>query len=417
MRTSREAHDLAVRHVGAGSAHQLRAAHNLAYTLTREQGSKRPEKERAEEAFKVIESALSAARINPAIAEGNVDFLGAERQYGVLLCDFRSPDDGIRRFWDVAAIARKHHGDDSLTEELAFFNLARCLVDRGEPEGIWMMVRTYRMHASRDEHSPWTLAYLAQTVATWQCDAGRATECAEFTDKALAHAAAMPAGEVRSVRIARIRPTQVRALVLQGKPEEAEALAAQFLIEPHWGEEFLNIFRSEALRLSGRFDDAVRAADKAISIARAKGRANGQLGWMLAQRGLAELESGNPAQALVSVEEAMPLLSETVPWKIDRGVVPLAYGRALLANGRAAEALEALRQSYGFWLGHDPKSVWAAEAEYWFGQAYIASGDVKRGRWMVAEAKRVLAKSPFKLHQRLVAGASQVAAAAAPSTR
>ena len=212
-----------------------------------------------------------------------------------------------------------------------------------------------------------------------------------------------------------MRPTQVRALILQGKPEEAEALAAQFLIEPRCCEQTLNIVRSEALRLAGRFEEAARAADKAISIARAKG-GGFELAWMLAQQGLAELESGNPTQALASVEQAMPLMSEAWPAEIDWGVVPLAYGRALLANGRTAEALEALRQSYGFWLGHDPKSVWAAEAEYWFGQAYIANGDAKRGRWMVAEAKRALAKSPFKLHQR-VAGTSLVAAAAAPSSR
>jgi len=159
-----------------------------------------------------------------------------------------------------------------------------------------------------------------------------------------------------------------------------------------------------------------RAADEAVSTARAKGRAGGQLTWMLAQRGLAELESGTPTRALTSAEQAMNMLSETTAWEIDRGVVPLAYGRALLANGRAAEALEPLRQSYGFWLGHDPKSVWAAEAEYWFGQAWIANGDVKRGRWMVAEAKRALAKSPFKLHQMLVAGTPQVAAGS-PSSR
>jgi len=36
---------------------------------------------------------------------------------------------------------------------------------------------------------------------------------------------------------------------------------------------------------------------------------------------------------------------------------------------------------------------------------------------MVAEAKRALAKSPYKLHQRLVAGASPVPAAAAPPAR
>ena len=412
---SREAYDLAVRHFGAGSAHQLKAAQDLTWTLIREWGSKRPKKDRAEEAFTVVESALGAARSNPTIAEGNVDLLGAELSYGVLLCEFRSPDDGIRRFWDVAAIARKHHGDDSLTEEVALLKLADCLWGRaGDPEAVWMMVRAYRMAASRDE--PWVLAYLAGNVAGMQCDAGRVAECVEFVDKALVHAAAMPPGAVRSRRIAGVRPTQVRALILQGKPEEAEALAAQFLIEPRCCEQTLNIVRSEALRLAGRFEEAARAADKAISIARAKG-GGFELAWMLAQQGLAELESGNPTQALASVEQAMPLMSEAWPAEIDWGVVPLAYGRALLANGRTAEALEALRQSYGFWLGHDPKSVWAAEAEYWFGQAYIANGDAKRGRWMVAEAKRALAKSPFKLHQRLVAGTSLVAAAAAPSSR
>ena len=250
-----------------------------------------------------------------------------------------------------------------------------------------------------------------------QCDAGRVAECAEFVDKALVHAAAMPPGEVRSRRIATLRPTQVRALILQGKPEEAEALAAQFLIEPRCCEQTLNIV-SERGPSARRAASTKRCAQPTKRSRLPKRRAAVfELAWILAQHGLAELESGNPAQALASAEQAMPLMSEAWPSEIDWGVVPLAYGRALLANGRAAEALEPLRQSYGFWLGHDPKSVWAAEAEYWFGQAYIANGDAKRGRWMVAEAKRALAKSPFKLHQRLVAGASQVAAAAAPSTR
>ena len=126
---SREAHDLAVRHFGAGSAQQLRAAHALASTLIDSYGSKRPENDRAEEAFTVIESALDAARSNPAIAEGNVDLLNAELLYGVLLCRFRNSDDGIRRCRDVAAIASKHHGDESLTVELAFEHLAECLAE------------------------------------------------------------------------------------------------------------------------------------------------------------------------------------------------------------------------------------------------------------------------------------------------
>ena len=104
--------------------------------MTRHGGSNRSEKDRAEEALTVAESALAAARSNPAIAEGNVDLLEAKLRYGVLLCDFRSPDDGIRRFWDVAAIARKHHGDASLPEELAFFHLAECLVDARRPKKV-----------------------------------------------------------------------------------------------------------------------------------------------------------------------------------------------------------------------------------------------------------------------------------------
>ena len=415
---SREAHDLAVRHFGAGSAQQLRAAQALTSTLIESYGSKRPENDRAEEAFTVIESALDAARSNPAIAEGNVDLLNAELLYGGLLCTFRSSDDGIRRCRNVAAIASKHHGDESLTVELAFERLAECLRRHGDlAGGASMAVSAYRMATSRDEPSPWRLAQMAHIVVDMLCNLDRGAECAEFTDKALVHAAAMPSGEAKSQTIGALRLAQLRVLILQGRTEEAEALAAQFLIEPLCCELTLRLVRSWALRLGGRDDEAARAADQAISVARAKGGLFDQQPWLLAWRGLAELDSGRPAQALASAEQAMSLMTKAFLSTIESADVYLAYGRALLANGRAAEALEPLRQSYGARLGHDPKSVWAAEAKYWFGQAYIASGEAKRGRWMVAEAKRALAKSPYKLHQSLVAGASKVAAAAAPSTR
>lgn len=75
----------------------------------------------------------------------------------------------------------------------------------------------------------------------------------------------------------------------------------------------------------------------------------------------------------------------------------LVHGQALLAVGRAADAAK----RYGYWLAHEPKSEWAAEGKYWFAQAYLANGDVKRGRWMEAEAQRTLAQSPFKPHRAL----------------
>ena len=54
-----------------------------------------------------------------------------------------------------------------------------------------------------------------------------------------------------------------------------------------------------------------------------------------------------------------------------------------------------------FWLGHDPGSVWAAEADYWFGRALAANGEARRGQRMVSQAQRTLATSPFKSHREL----------------
>ena len=409
---AKEAYDLATRHAGAGSAYQLRAARTLAYVLGNRLGSGRSAADRAEEAFKVLEDALAAARSNPAITDGNVDRLDAELRYGALLCKYRSVDEGMRRLWEAAALGRTHHGEDSLPVEVAHYHLGECLWERDDPEAVWLKASAYRMAASRGEQSEWVLALLANEVAILHLNAGRAGKSAEFATKASIHAAAMPAGEIRSRMLSNIGVTQVIGLIQQGQLEEAEALADQLLMDPRCCEQSLHMHRSEALRLSGRFEAAALAADRALSVARSKRVDGFELAQHLTARGSAELELNHRAQALATLEEAISL----APLPQSAIFLSLAYGRALLTNGRAAEALEALRQSYGFWLGHDPKSVWAAEAEYWFGQAWIANGDAKRGRWMVAEAKRALAKSPFKLHQRLVAGTPQVAAGS-PSSR
>ena len=134
---------------------------------------------------------------------------------------------------------------------------------------------------------------VAVHVAAMVCDLERGAECAEFTDKALVHAAAMPSGEAKSRTMGILRLAQVRVLILQGTTDEAEALAAQFLIEPLCCEQTLHLVRSYALRLGGRVDEAARAADQAISMARAKGGLFEQA-WLLAWRGLAELDSGRP---------------------------------------------------------------------------------------------------------------------------
>jgi tetratricopeptide (TPR) repeat protein len=407
---AREAYDLATGHVGAGSTYQLRAAQTLAYVLVNRGGSKRSAADRAEEAFKVLEEALTAARSSPAIKEGNVDLLNAEARYGALLCTFRSVDEGMRRLWEVAGLGRKHHGDDSLPVELAYYQLGECLWERDDPEAVWLKADAYRMAEKRGEHSEGVLAMLANDVATLHCNAGRAVACAEFSNKASIHASAIPAEKIRSQALSSIGVTQARALILRGKADEAEALASQLLIDPRCCEQGLHMVRSEALRLNGRFEDAVLAADKAISIARSKRVNSWELATHLATRGMAELELNHPAQALTALDEAMSMTPTPDVPTFEGGWASryLAYGRALLANNRTAEALEPLRQSYGLWLGQDANSVWAAEAKYWFGRAWIANGEGNRGRRMVAEARKALQASPLPLHRALAAQADRI---------
>jgi hypothetical protein len=90
--------------------------------------------------------------------------------------------------------------------------------------------------------------------------------------------------------------------------------------------------------------------------------------------------------------------------KIPRGglfdLLSFAHPRILIADGRASEAIEPLRRTYGHWLSTRPDSPYTAEALYWFGQAYVAVGD-PRGRWMVAQSRQALAKSPNQAHRRL----------------
>ena len=102
------------------------------------------------------------------------------------------------------------------------------------------------------------------------------------------------------------------------------------------------------------------------------------------------------------IDEARGLMEER--HKIPRGglfdLLSFAHPRILIADGRASEAIEPLRRTYGHWLSTRPDSPYTAEALYWFGQAYLASGD-QRGRWMVAQARESLAKSPVATHRRL----------------
>ncbi len=155
---------------------------------------------------------------------------------------------------------------------------------------------------------------------------------------------------------------------------------------------------SFAQRQNERYAEAVRTAQTIIERCRATKRSALMAceARPLREMALAELGWGRNVEAMATMQECLKSAR-----KLDNDPnTALAYGRALLANGRAQEALEPLRMAYGAWLSsNQPGGVFAAEVEYWFGQAWIAHGEVKRGRWMMAEARRVLAKSALPSHR------------------
>ena len=400
---AREAHDLAVRHFGAGSMRHVETAHNMVPALLGGVVGDRPRERQVAEAFAVLESALTAARANPAVEKGNPVLLKAEALHGLLVCDFRDFDEGRRMLEEAAAMAKVHHTDDSEPLGTAMAFLGRCLVqNRRHLEAIGITMTAYETMARRAEPAVHVLADIAASIARMQCDAGRVAPCAEYTAKALEHAAAMPSGEIRARALGFLRPPQVMALLLQGKTNEAIALADEFLREPYCCEATLTSFRGQALRLEGRYAEAVQALDKAIAISTAKSPQVERFRlWPLVHRANAQLDLQQPVEALATIEQARPLLAKYPGFGTGLGLAHLVLGRALLVNGRAAEALEPLRESHDFWLGHDPGSVWAAEADYWFGRALAANGEARRGQHMVSQAQRTLATSPFKSHREL----------------
>ena len=125
---------------------------------------------------------------------------------------------------------------------------------------------------------------------------------------------------------------------------------------------------------------------------------------MLVNRAAIELALGQSVQAPATVESALPALADgDLTARAIEANAHMSFGQALLAVGRSPEAIEPLREAYGYGLAHEPKSEWAAEAEYWFAQAYRANGDARRGRWMEVEAQRTLAQSSFKPHRTVAA--------------
>jgi eukaryotic-like serine/threonine-protein kinase len=401
-----EALDLATRHFGEGSRQQLKVASRHAALIAKVPLD--PRSDGRPEALALLERVLDHARRRTDFVESSAEYLDALGSYGAWLCNSKGREyEGLRVLWNVAGKVREAYGPSALQLELPLGYLAACLNNLGDPAAEGFPIMAYEVAAARERPPTSNLMRRAEFVFIELVGRRRLEQARSYYDEAMKNSAAFPEDSLRDKYIARLQPSLYVMLARTGKSEEAEALAAPAIAEFDARQSALFLPQAVPARLglsfaqreNGHFEAAIGTALRLEALCQKR-----IWNWCITDarvaRAAAQLDAGDAAAAIESAEQALEHRQQFwfSPPAADLGVI---VGRARLANGRAQDALEPLRQAYGFWLGHDPYSAWAAEAEYWFGKAWIANGEAKRGRWMVAQARQELAKSPVASHRAL----------------
>jgi len=399
-----EALETARRYFGDGSRQQLKVV--LPYALRIFFFGERADAER------LIETSLAQARARPDGVTSSIEYQNVNTEHMTTLCESERSAEMLSRLWEAVTTARAAHGESSVQLERQLEALGACLSAVDDPTASRFNEDIYAIAAAR-ERPPSTHLMRRAEEALDSAMSERDWKAAErYYQSAIENAQAITDPPLRERLTRGLAMSRVCLLAHRGDTEEAEQFAAPMVAS--FDTEFGLIGRltpgqnsfwsclSFAQRQNGRYAEAVRTAQTIIERCRATklSRLTACEVRPLREKALAELEWGHDVEAMATMQEHLK-----GGRKLDKDPnSAIAYGRSLLANGRAQEALEPLRMAYGAWLSsNQPRSAHAAEAEYWFGQAWIVNGEVKRGRWMMAEAQRTLAQSPLPSHRALAA--------------
>lgn len=393
-----EAYQLATRNFGAGSRERLKVVEELAFHLS---FLKNPHTRPVD----LLRSELEAAQTRPDVVD-TLEFLTAKASYGRFLYRDGQHAEGMRQMQSAVETIRSSYGASSLQLELPLSWTYEVLRNLNDPTAIGFLQESLRVAAARERPPSTNLLRRSEYVLYVALGDHRLEMAEDAYQQAIANLPAVPEEALQSKFALRLVPGRVALLALSGRTLEAETLGTSSdasLATFYWSWQLIGL--SLAQRQNGRYAAAVETTRRYEQMCAAMKGSTAFPPCMfvaLSLRTMAQLDAGDPAAALRSANQALEFRKEF--WSDPGGAnLGLAVGRARLANGLAKEAIEPLRQAYGYWLSCDPRSHWAAETEYWFGRAWIASGNVKRGRWMVAEAKSALATSPFRTHRALSA--------------
>ena len=399
-----EALETANRHFGEGSRQHLKVARPYAELTDMLRDGL--------EARRVLAQALDHARRRTDGVTSSFEYRDATSLFAAHLCHSERVAEGLSLLRESLATARAAYGESSVQVERLLLAQADCESGGGSADML-LWEEVFKVAAARERPPSTNLMRRAEEAFGFALNARNYEAAERYYQSAIDNSRAVADPALRERLMLNIRIERVCLLANRGDADEAEAFAAP--IAKLASEEFarhgritfaqapLQTCLSFAQRQNGRFDEAARTAQAFVMRCRASKLPYKQPceGRGLIAQALAELDAGRNAEALATIEERLKFDDEGCGTQQN---LCLAYGRALLANGRPTEALEPLRLAYGVYLESADSTSFAAEAEYWFGQAWIANGDIKRGRWMVAEAKKILATSKLRSHQTLANG-------------
>jgi serine/threonine-protein kinase len=375
------------------------------------------------EGSRVLEEAWREAVESQLMGAAHPAKLRLQSQLGLQLCRAGRADEGNQLLRESAELARSHHGPDSYIRAVTVANWGVAETECGNLKSAIGLLREGYAITSADE-PPGSLGRLvgAANLGWVLLRAFQPLEALPLLAEAEEIQKKLPEEMNRGTRW--VNQFQlVRATTMLGDNERARQLAEDLLQKAEgsmsnpWRAGLARWSLARALRLGGDPVAAESVADVGLANARVHPRLE-FLETFIAEVGAIKLALGKYGEVLRLLDEAMaPLLSKPhVPlrWPYDSQNF-VWRGQALLKLQRIDEARQSFARAYAYWPTFDPDHPMAAEAAWWYGHSLIATGEVKRGKAMVAEARPRLAAS-FLPHLRPLATAPAPIALAANST-
>jgi hypothetical protein len=359
--TLMQANAIALEFFGEGSRPQLRVVGPLSQWTS---GIKDPA-----EGMRILDSALEQARRRGDDVTGSVEYLMTTAEHLAWLCrEEASAVAAQAQAYQIMDKVRSAHGPTSAQYEKFIVVASPCIGLSGPGEAA----DAYDIAAARERPPSTNLLRRAQLAYDWAVGSYDWALAEHFYQAATKNFDAIPEPELRARLTRPLRQERVCHLTQRGDAAEAESLAAPLKAEfdasfarmgrgtPGQGNFWLCLI--DAQRQQGKFDEAAKTAQTLLERCRAT---NAPLGprvrrcdkWALDALATIYLDTGRTNDARNVVQERQ---------KIPRGglydLLSFAHTRMLIIDGRAAEAIEPLRQTYGHWLETRPDSTYAAEA-------------------------------------------------------